>query len=329
MRTGLRVVALGGGTGLSALLLAIKRLQLGHLAAIVTVTDDGGSTGRLRREFQIPALGDLRNCLVAVAEDDELLARLFAHRFEGEGELAGHALGNLFLAGMLQITGDLGLATRLMAEVLKVRGTIYPSTAENTHLLGYTESGEVLEGERKITSGGPPSRITLLPPAPKAVPEAVAAVAKADLVVLGPGSLYTSVIPNLLVPGIAEAVRNRRGLLVWVANLMTQAHETTGLSLEQHLQAITDHAPGVEPDLVLVNSVEPSAEAIRRYAALDQVPIGVAQEVGGLGAERLMQWPLLAETADGLVRHDRAQLLAAFTKILDALAPSTAPSDPA
>ncbi len=317
MSTGYRIVALGGGTGLASLLHGIKRLPLEHLAAVVTVSDNGGSTGRLREEFDIPAVGDLRNCLVAMAEDNELLARLFAHRFGGRGALGGHCLGNLLIAALVQITGDFALAARLSAEVLKVRGTILPATTANVHLVGRDASGRKLDGELEITSGGPPVEIALEPSGPAAVAEAVTAIANADLVLLGPGSLFTSVIPNLLVPGVAEAVRGRRGRLVWIANLMTQARETLGMSIFDHLAAFARHAPGVVPDVVIANSVAPSDAARRRYADEDQEPLLVDPADPWPGPGRLLPWPLLAETPEGLVRHDREALAAAVLRIAD------------
>jgi len=312
-----RLVAFGGGTGLSSLLMALKGLAIEHLTAVVTVTDDGGSTGRLRREFDIPAVGDLRHCLVALAEDHELLARLFEHRFAGNGELGGHSLGNLFLTGLLQMTGDVSRAVRLSAEVLKVRGTILPATTANVHLVGWDRQGGRLEGESRVSAAGPPARVELEPACPPAVPEAVAAIRAADLILLGPGSLFTSIVPNLLVPGIAEAVASRRGRLVWIANLMTQPGETTGMSLEEHLGAITAHAPGVTPDIVLANDRPPSAGVITRYASQDAEPLLAGDPDRWEGPGRLMARPLLVETPEGPVRHDRAALAAAVLGLLE------------
>jgi len=317
MRAGYRIVALGGGTGLASLLLGIKHLPTEHLAAVVTVSDDGGSTGRLREEFDIPAVGDLRHCLVALAEDDELLSRLFAFRFSGKGALGGHSLGNLLIAALVEITGDFALAARLSAEVLKVRGTILPATSANVHLVGRDAAGRRLEGEREITAHGPPVEVLLEPPDPPAVAEAVTAIRNADLVLLGPGSLFTSLVPNLLVPGVVDALRQRRGPLVFVANLMTQARETVGMSLEDHVSALCRHAPGVTPDVVLANSVPPSAAARARYAAESQEPLVVADDRAWPGPGRLLPWPLLAETGDGLVRHDREALAAAVAQVAE------------
>ncbi len=312
-----RLVAIGGGTGLSALLMAAKTLPVEHITAVVTVTDDGGSTGRLRREFHIPAVGDLRHCLVALAEDHELLARLFDHRFSGEGPLGGHSLGNLFLAGLLQMTGDVGRAVRLSAEVLNVRGTILPATTANVHLVGHAADGTRLEGESRVSAAGPPARVELEPADPPAVPEAVAALRNADLVFLGPGSLFTSVVPNLLVPGIARAVAGRRGPLVLVTNLMTQPGETSGLSVRDHVEAVLRHAPDCAPDVVLVNDRPPSEAVRARYAAEGAEPLLAGDPARWTGPGRLLPWPLLVETPDGLVRHGTAELAAAVRSLLE------------
>lgn len=312
-----RVVALGGGTGLSSLLMAVKHLAIEHLTAVVTVTDDGGSTGRLRREFDIPAVGDLRHCLVALAEDHELLARLFDHRFAGNGELGGHSLGNLFLTGLLQLTGDVSRAVRLSAEVLKVRGTILPATTANVHLVGWGRDGSRLEGESRVSSAGPPARVELEPSTPPAVPEAVAAIRAADLIFLGPGSLFTSIIPNLLVPGIAESIAERRGRLVWVANLMTQPGETAGMDLNDHLAALMDHVAGVVPDVVLANDRPPSPGVAARYAGEGAAPLLAGDPDAWSGPGRLMARPLLMETPEGVVRHDRSELAAVVLALLE------------
>ena len=290
---GRRLAALGGGTGLSALLMALKTLPVDHLTAVVTVTDDGGSTGRLRREFDIPAVGDLRHCLVALAEDHELLARLFDHRFTGDGPLGGHSLGNLFLTGLLQMTGDVGRAVRLSAEVLNVRGTILPATTANVHLVGYATDGTRLEGESRVSAAGPP-------------------------VFLGPGSLFTSVVPNLLVPEIARAVAARKGPLVLVTNLMTQPGETAGLTVGDHVRAVLRHAPGCVPDVVLVNDRAPSEAVAARYATEGAEPLLAGDPAAWTGPGRLLPWPLLLETPDGLVRHDTARLAEAVRSLLEA-----------
>ena len=301
---GARVVALGGGTGLAALLSSIKHLPLDHLTAVVTVTDDGGSTGRLRRELDVPAVGDIRNCLVALAEADVLLARLFDLRFDTGGELSGHAFGNIFLAGLAQITGDLPLAVRQSAEILTIRGTIVPSTPANVQLVGWDRDGRRLKGECSVTQDGPPERVALDPADPPAVPEATEAIRAADLILLGPGSL------------LWETAGDPRGLLVWIANLMTQEDETIGLSLDGHLAALRHHGHGLCPDALLVNSVEPSPDAVARYAEERATPLLPSADDGWAEPAEVIRWPLLAQTEGGYLRHDRTQLAAAVASLL-------------
>ena len=311
---GARIVALGGGTGLATLLRAAKRLPLAELAAIVTVTDDGGSSGRLRREYGVPPPGDVRNCLVALAEDDELLTRLFAHRFPGEGETGGHSLGNLFMTALHQLTGDFPRAVRLAAEVLRVRGSVLPSTEENVHLVAEGRTGELLVGETAITAGGPPRRIQLSPPAPAALPEALAAIGRADLVVLGPGSLFTSTLPNLLVPELRRAVTEARGRRVYVANLVTQPGETDGFDLARHLDEIAAVAPGLRIDAVLINGAPLPEDVAAHYREAGADAIELPDPWQGPG--ELVVRPLLAVTPEGTVRHDTARLAAVLAEFL-------------
>jgi uncharacterized cofD-like protein len=312
--SGSRLVALCGGTGLATLLRAAKRLPLAELAAIVTVTDDGGSSGRLRREYGMPPPGDVRNCLLALAEDDELLTRLFAYRFPGEGETGGHSLGNLFMTALLQLTGDFPRAVRLAAEVLRVRGSVLPSTEENVHLLACGRSGELLVGETAIAAGGPPRRVWLAPPSPAAVPDAVAAIGRAGLVVLGPGSLFTSTLPNLLVPELRRAVERSPGRHVYIANLVTQPGETDGFDLQRHLAEIAAVAPDLRIDAVVVNDARPPAEVAAHYREAGAEVIGAPAAWPGPG--ELVPRPLLAVTPEGTVRHDVARLAAVLAELL-------------
>ena len=309
-----RIVALGGGTGLSTLLRAAKRLPLAELAAIVTVTDDGGSSGRLRREYGMPPPGDVRNCLVALAEDDELLTRLFAYRFPGEGETGGHSFGNLFMTALHQLTGDFPRAVRLAGEVLRVRGTVLPSTGENVHLAAEGRMGTLLVGQTAIAHGGPPRRIQLSPPDPPALPEALAAIARADLIVLGPGSLFTSIVPNLLVPGLRRAVAAASARKLLVANLVTQPGETEGFDLARHLEELHRIAPEVEIDAVLVNDTTLPVEVAAHYHESGADPI--APPAAWSRRETLVARPLLAVTPEGTVRHDLGALAAALAEFL-------------
>ncbi len=317
MRTradGPHLVALGGGTGLSTLLRAAKRLPLGSLSAIVTVTDDGGSSGRLRREYGMPPPGDVRNCLVALAEDDELLTRLFAHRFPGEGPMGGHNLGNLFMTALHQLTGDFPSAVRLAAEVLRVRGAVLPATGEDVQLVAEGRDGSRLVGETAIAKGGPPRRLRLMPSEPPPLPEALAAIAAADLVVLGPGSLYTSIIPNLLVPGLRATLKRIHGPRVVVANLVTQPGETDDFDLARHLAELRSYAPEVDIDVVLANStpLPPEVAAVYREAGAAAVQPPSAWSGPGV----LVVRPLLKVTEEGMVRHDPERLAEAVGELM-------------
>lgn len=283
-RSGMRVVVVGGGTGLGTLLSGLK-MHVGGLldsparglTAIVTVTDNGGSSGRLREEFQMLPPGDIRNCMVALAEDEQLLTRLFRYRFAGDGALAGHSFGNLFLTALTEVTGDFLEAVKVSSEVLAIRGRIFPSTMEDVHLIAEFADGRVVEGETEIAeTRGAIRRVRLSCPGCESLPEAVAAVMDADVIVLGPGSLYSSVIPNLLVPGLAQAVEASRASIVYVCNCMTQPGETEGFTVEDHVRALVEHASGAAPDFVLANALPVSETQREKYRAKgsEQVTLG-------------------------------------------------------
>jgi len=282
---GFRVVAMGGGTGLSTLLRGLKRYVpsasgaqagscgdlpclISNLAAVVTVTDDGGSSGRLRKDFNMLPPGDLRNCMVALSEDEHLISQLFRHRFNTGGELVGHNFGNLFVAALAEMTGDFGHAIRLAAEVLATRGHIYPATFSNVTLTARMVDGSEVRGETNITrSRVPIAELRLDPPEAQPLPETLEAIAQADLITIGPGSLYTSLITNLLVQGMPEALVAAAGTKVYVANLMTQANESLHLTASQHIERIYEHARQPIFDYAMVNTA-PVSEALRqRYAA--------------------------------------------------------------
>ncbi len=282
----LRVVAIGGGTGLSTLLRGLRRYvpapgqspdatkTIADLAAVVTVTDDGGSSGRLRQDFNMLPPGDLRNCMVALSEEEDLLARLFTHRFRGGNGLKGHNFGNLFVAALTEITGDFAQAVQLASKILATRGRIYPATTANATLVANMDDGSVVRGETNITA----SRrriveLTLEPPYPAPLPETLEAIERADLITVGPGSLYTSLITNLLVAGIPSALGAARGLRVYICNLMTQANESLGLTASEHIQRIYDHTRTHIFDYAIVNTGKFSAETLARYAAEGAAPI--------------------------------------------------------
>jgi uncharacterized cofD-like protein len=279
----LRVVAIGGGTGLSTLLRGLKyRVPHGagllevparapliaDLSAVVTVTDDGGSSGRLRRDFNMLPPGDLRNCMVALSEDERLISRLFRHRFSKGGELGGHNFGNLFIAALTDMTGDFGQAIKLAAEILATRGHIYPATQSNVTLAARMEDGSIVHGETNITASHQRIvELTLDPPDPPPPPETLAAIEAADLITVGPGSLYTSIVTNLLVRGISEALGAARGTRVFVCNLMTQANESLHLTASQHIERIYEHAGRPIFDYAIVNTAPVSVALRERYAA--------------------------------------------------------------
>lgn len=281
-RGGLRVVAIGGGTGLSTLLRGLKRYvpssigpavsldapeSICDLAAVVTVTDDGGSSGRLRRNFNMLPPGDLRNCMVALSEDEHLISRLFRHRFQSGGELEGHSFGNLFVAALTEMTGDFGHALKLAGEVLAMRGHIYPATYTNSTLVARMASGEVVRGETSITASKDQIvELALDPRVVEPLPETLAAIAHADLITLGPGSLYTSLITNLLVQGIPEALAAAKGIRVYIANLMTQANESLHLTAAQHIERIYTHIGKPVFDYAVINTTSVPTSVKDRYA---------------------------------------------------------------
>jgi len=314
----LKLVAIGGGTGLSTLLAGLKRyvgergeeVWIDSLSAIVTVSDDGGSSGRLREELQMLPPGDIRNCMIALSEDSTLLARLFRYRFTGSGGLAGHSFGNLFLAALTEVTGDFAEAVRLSSEVLASKGHIFPATISDVRLVAEMEDGREVRGETQISAArGHIRRLRLVPEHCLPLPEALAAIHGADVITIGPGSLYTSIIPNLLVGGVADAIGSSRATKLFISNLMTQPGETDGYDFKQHVDAVRKYAPQIGFDYVVVNSRAITAEQTDRYRAdgADQILIDEATEVrfAHEGIE-ILRADLLDEGE--MVRHDSARL---------------------
>ncbi len=303
---GPKIVVVGGGTGLGTILRGLKEIT-SHLTAVVTVADDGGSSGRLREEFGILPPGDIRNCLVAMADIEPLMERLMQYRFSGNSGLAGHNFGNLFLTAMTDITGDFEQAIRESSKVLAVRGQVLPATLENVILKAEMTDGRIVTGESAISGSKLTVRKVFLEPADvKPLREAVSAINEADLIVLGPGSLYTSVIPNLLVKEIAEAIRNSNATKIYICNAMTQPGETDGYSASDHLRAIIEHAgPGLV-DIAVLNTAEIPAAVLSRYAEEGAAPVKPDfDKVKSLGIV-----PLGAEiiTKTSLIRHDARKL---------------------
>lgn len=312
-----RVVALGGGTGLPALLAALKPEhitpagEIFDLTAIVTVADDGGSSGRIRREMGLVAPGDIRNCLVALSDAPEILRTLFQYRFT-QGELEGHSFGNLFIAALAEVSGDFAGAITHLHNILAIRGRIFPSTPDDIHLVAELQDGSVIRGEAAITRSAPPVRRVCLEPSDcRALPAAVQALRNADLVLLGPGSLYTSVLPNLLVAELAAALHDCRGRKVYLCNLTTQPGETDGYSAAEHLLALMDHVGPWVCDTVLCNSAPLPPDLQERYSKEQARPVEVdLPTLHALGV-RVVCADLLS--AGAYARHDtdklRAQLM--------------------
>jgi len=317
---GLHVVALGGGTGLSTLLRGLKeyvsrrrddsgkaRRPISDLTAIVTVTDDGGSSGRLRRENRILPPGDIRNCMVALSQDETLLSRLFQYRFHAGHGLIGHSFGNLFLAALTHVTGDFAEAVRVSSKVLAIRGRIFPSTVSNVTLVATLQNGRKVHGETRISASRSPIRkLSLLPRTARPLPKAVEAIQQADLILLGPGSLYTSTLPNLLIPEIANAIAKSSAPRVYIANLMTQPGETSGYALADHLRAIQRHTARRVIDWVVANRQVVSAEVAKRYRAEGAEPVAIdIRDLQALGY-RIVLDNLLEE--HGVIRHNPKRL---------------------
>lgn len=347
----LRVVAIGGGTGLSTLLRGLKNYvpvqdrrrgirQSSHagaktplvinqsgpviseLSAVVTVTDDGGSSGRLREDFNILPPGDIRNCMVALSEDEHLLSQLFRYRFN-QGELDGHNFGNLFVAALCNITGDFAQAVRMSSQILRTRGRIFPATNANVTLAAEMDDGSIVRGETNITASKKSIVELMLEPAEvDPLPQTLEAIANADLITLGPGSLYTSLITNLLVRGIPEALASSRATKVYVCNLMTQANESLGLTASQHVEKILKHAccpDGPIFDYALINTAPISPLLLERYAREGQEPIQADLErIRALGVE-----PITGDFVHegDLLRHD-------YDRVAEALLALTQPRVP-
>ena len=336
----MRVVAIGGGTGLSTLLRGLKRYTalpealnpaarpsreeqsppehlpqpvIAELSAVVTVSDDGGSSGRLRKEFNMLPPGDVRNCIVALSEDEALLARLFQYRFSS-GHLEGHSFGNLFLAALTSLMGDFGEAVRLSSEILATRGHIYPATTADIELEALLEDGTRVRGETKITaSNGRIKELFLIPSSPEPLEQTLEALARADLITIGPGSLFTSLIPNLLVRGIAQAIRQSPAVKVYVCNLMTQANESLGRTAADHIRALNEHAGCQLFDYALINDRPASPELKAKYALECATQIVVdTQEIESLGVR-----PILADYLEegGVARHNTDRLARDLLKI--------------
>jgi len=314
------VVAIGGGTGLSVLLQGLKhysspaRRPLVDITAVVTVTDDGGSSGRLRRDFDVLPPGDIRNCMVALSEDEALLSRLFQHRFHTGLGLKGHSFGNLFLTALTQVMGDFPEAVKASSEVLKIVGRIYPATVANVSLEAILEDGTRVTGETRISKSRKPIRtIRLRPRKARPLADTLTAIAQADLITLGPGSLFTSVVPNLLVDGISAAIRRSPAIKAYFVNLMWQPGETVNYTASDHIRAVHKHAGGKLIDYAIVN-VRPIQMALRkRYARQQALPVeNDLDRIAKMGI-KVVKGNLLLESTK--IRHDPEQTAAVVVRL--------------
>jgi uncharacterized cofD-like protein len=309
LNRGPKIVAIGGGTGLSCLLRGLKQYSA-NITAIVTVADDGGSSGRLRREIGVLPPGDIRNCVAALADEEKLLTELFQYRFQAGEGLSGHSFGNLFLTAMTEITGDLEKAIAASSKVLAVRGKVLPATLSDVCLWAELADGRRIEGESSITeAAGQIRQIGCTPANPPAVPAAIRAIEEADYIVIGPGSLYTSVIPNFLVPEIREAIARARAPRIYVCNIMTQPGETQGHTVADHVRAL-DRACGERLfDAVLVQRQPPSPYSLKCYAAENCHPVFFDREdLARLGCRAVLANVMEEDREKGRVRHDSQRL---------------------
>ncbi|SDO40494.1 gluconeogenesis factor YvcK family protein [Alkalicoccus daliensis] len=297
------VCVIGGGTGLSVLLRGLKTFPV-EISAIVTVADDGGSSGRLREELNIPPPGDIRNVLVALSEVEPLVEELFQHRFTNGSGLIGHSLGNLLLAGMSNITGDFAQGVQEISNVLNVKGKVIPASNEHLTLMAEFIDGTIVAGESKIPAIGKQiKRVYLEPEYPRPMTEAIYAIEQADLIVLGPGSLYTSIIPNLLVPGMKEAMIRAKGTKVYICNVMTQPGETDGYSVSDHIKAIDSHIGAKTVDAVLLNTQKIPSDFVKKYEEEGSSHVEVDTDNLTAMNVRIIADELLTITQD-VLRHD-------------------------
>jgi len=330
---GLSIVTIGGGTGLSTLLRGLKAYvdtvgtwSIAQLGAIVTVTDEGGSSGVLRKEFGMLPPGDIRNCIVALAEEEQLLSQLFSYRFDADSALKGHSLGNILLTAMTDITGSFDNAILAASDILAIRGEIYPSTLADVRLRATLEDGTELVGEVAISGsmiGEEPrttsrhARIVHLaidPADAQPTDRALEALAAADLIIIGPGSLYTSVLPNLVIKPIADALRQAKALRVYICNVMTQPNETDSYTAQEHLSAIVEHA-GLVVDVMVMNGRRPSDSILQAYAAMNQHPV----QFDLAAIRELGVTPFFGDiiSEGNYVRHDPAALAQTIFRLYD------------
>ncbi|MBU8880923.1 YvcK family protein [Bacillus sp. FJAT-29790] len=310
-----RIVTIGGGTGLPVLLRGLKQYPV-DITAIVTVADDGGSSGRLRNDLHIPPPGDIRNVLAALSDVEPLIEEMFQHRFTTSNELSGHSLGNLILAAMTSITGNFVHAIQEMSKVLNVRGKVLPAANQSVILHAEMEDGTVVSGESKIPySGKKIKKVFLTPQNIKPLPETISAIRRADLIIIGPGSLYTSILPNLLVPKLGAEVCRSRAKKVYICNLMTQAGETHNFTASDHVKAIYDHMNCSFINTILVNNEDIPAHVQERYKEEMAQPVYFDTErLHELGLEVIHGE--IVSLKDGKIRHDTQEVAAMLHSLL-------------
>ncbi len=313
LRRGPKVVGIGGGHGLSSLLKGLKEYT-SNLTAIVTMADSGGSSGRLRRDLGMPPPGDIRNCLVALADTEPLMEDLFQYRFKGPSELKGHSFGNLFIAAMSEVTKNFASAVRASSKVLAIRGQVIPSTLSDISLQAKMKEGRVVKGEAKITEeGGKIEEISLFPSDVDSNPEALKAIKEAEIIVIGPGSLYTSVMPNMLIKGIRDAIKTSKAFKIYVCNIMTQAGETGNYSASDHIEAIHRHTKSRFMDYVLVNTSQAPPALAKKYEEEEAFLVKLDEEKLEKMEVKIVKANLMS-TKDYL-RHEPDKLARAIMKI--------------
>jgi len=313
---GPKIVAIGGGTGLAMLLTGLKEYS-SNISAIVTVADDGGSSGRLRQQFDILPPGDIRNCLVALADASTMMRELFQFRFEEGSDLAGHSFGNLFITVMTRLTGDFEKAVRETSKVLALRGQVIPSTLDKVTLAARHKDGSVTEGEYKIPLARLPiDNVYLKPEHPQAAPEAIKAIEEAEIIVLGPGSLYTSIIPNLLIKEITDKIVNSKAIKAYVCNVMTQPGETDGFTASRHIRALTQHSHARVIDYCIVNTGKIPGDILKRYESENAYPVLNDRKIVENMGYRVIEDDTVFLESD-MVRHDPLKLAKIILGFMD------------
>lgn len=308
-----KVVVIGGGTGSSVILRGFKLLENIKLTAVVTVADDGGSTGRLRKQYQIPAMGDIRNVMVAMAESESLLGPLMDYRFEGSSDISGHNLGNLMLTALTQTTGNFMESIQKLSKVLKVKGSIIPSTTQVVTLIAKMEDGTIVRGESNIPKFQNRIDTVFYQEEVTASKEAINAIKAADYIVYGVGSLYTSIMPNLIIPEIREAILESKAKKIYFCNAMSQPGETDGYTLEDHVNAILKHSNEKAIDIVIASDDVLSQTTLKRYEEKGSYPVLIKEKEHNFCLKKKE----LLKFDDGFIRHDSLKLKQAFEDILN------------